>query len=105
MITKQTVILKGNVSGLDNLDMKEVDPVTYITITIWAMETVEAAYGKCSKLELIRRIRVLSYPPPPKEPTIYYTTDGTEPGQDEWGDIYRTDRCDRNSRRECRYHD
>ena len=42
VITKQTVTLKGNVSGLDNLDMNEVDPVTYITITIWAMETVEA---------------------------------------------------------------
>lgn len=86
VITKQTVILKGNVSGLDNLDMKEVDPVTYITITIWAMETVEAPTASVASGTYTKNQSVI-LSSATEGATIYYTTDGTEPDKTN-GEIY-----------------
>lgn len=86
VITKQTVTLKGNVSGLDNLDMKEVDPVTYITITIWAMETVEAPTASVASGTYTKNQSVI-LSSATEGATIYYTTDGTEPDKTN-GEIY-----------------
>lgn len=86
VITKQTVILKGNVSGLDNLDMNEVDPVTYITITIWAMETVEAPTASVASGTYTKNQSVI-LSSATEGATIYYTTDGTEPDKTN-GEIY-----------------
>lgn len=86
VITKQTVTLKGNVSGLDNLDMNEVDPVTYITITIWAMETVEAPTASVASGTYTKNQSVI-LSSATEGATIYYTTDGTEPDKTK-GEIY-----------------
>lgn len=86
VITKQTVTLKGNVSGLDNLDMNEVDPVTYITITIWAMETVEAPTASVASGTYMKNQSVI-LSSATEGATIYYTTDGTEPDKTN-GEIY-----------------
>ena len=86
VITKQTVTLKGNVSGLDNLDMNEADPVTYITITIWAMETVEAPTASVASGTYTKNQSVI-LSSATEGATIYYTTDGTEPDKTN-GEIY-----------------
>ena len=86
VITKQTVRLKGNVSGLDNLDMNEVDPVTYITITIWAMETVEAPTASVASGTYTKNQSVI-LSSATEGATIYYTTDGTKPDKTN-GEIY-----------------
>lgn len=86
VITKQTATLKGNVSGLDNLDMNEVDPVTYITITIWAMETVEAPTASVASGTYTKNQSVI-LSSATEGATIYYTTDGTEPDKTN-GEIY-----------------
>lgn len=86
VITKQTVTLKGNVSGLDNLDMNEVDPVTYITITIWAMETVEAPTASVASGTYMKNQSVI-LSSATEGATIYYTTDGTKPDKTN-GEIY-----------------
>lgn len=86
VITKQTVTLKGNVSGLDNLDMNEADPVTYITITIWAMETVEAPTASVASGTYTKNQSVI-LSSATEGAMIYYTTDGTEPDKTN-GEIY-----------------
>lgn len=86
VITKQTVTLKGNVSGLDNLDMTEADPVTYITITIWAMETVEAPTASVASGTYTKNQSVI-LSSATEGAMIYYTTDGTEPDKTN-GEIY-----------------
>lgn len=86
VITMQTVTLKGNVSGLDNLDMNKVDPVTYITIIIWAMETVEAPTASVASGTYTKNQSVI-LSSATEGATIYYTTDGTEPDKT-IGEIY-----------------
>lgn len=79
IVTEQTVTLKGDVSGLDNLDKKDKDPVTYITITIRAMETVEAPTASIASGTYTKNQSV-ALSSATEGATIYYTTDGTEPG-------------------------
>lgn len=86
VITMQTVTLKGNVSGLDNLDMNKVDPVPYITIIIRAMETVEAPTASVASGTYTKNQSVI-LSSATEGATIYYTTDGTEPDKT-IGEIY-----------------
>ena len=86
IVTEQTVTLKGDVSGLDNLDKKDKDPVTYITITIRAMETVEAPTASIASGTYTKNQSV-ALSSATEGAIIYYTTDGTEPGGMN-GDIY-----------------
>ncbi len=86
VITKQTVTLKGDVSGLDNLDMNEKESVAYITITIRAMETVEVPTASVASGTYTKNQSV-ALSSATEGATIYYTTDGTEPGGTN-GEIY-----------------
>lgn len=86
VITKQTVTLKGNVSGLDNLDMNGKESVAYITITIRAMETVEVPTASVASGTYTKNQSV-ALSSATEGATIYYTTDGTEPGGTN-GEIY-----------------
>lgn len=86
VITEQTVTLKGDVSGLDNLNLDEKDPVAYITITIRAMETVEAPTASVANGTYTKNQSVI-LSSATEGATIYYTTDGTEPNRTN-GDRY-----------------
>lgn len=86
IVTEQTVTLKGDVAGLDNLDMNEKDPVAYITITIRAMETVEVPTASVASGTYTKNQSV-ALSSATEGATIYYTTDGTEPGGTN-GEIY-----------------
>lgn len=86
IVTEQTVTLKGDVAGLDNLDMNEKDPVAYITITIRAMETVEAPTASVAS-GIYTKNQSVTLSSATEGATIYYTTDGTEPDKTN-GEIY-----------------
>ena len=86
IVTEQTVTLKGDVAGLDNLDMNEKDPVAYITITIRAMETVEAPTASVASGTYMKNQSVI-LSSATEGATIYYTTDGTKPDKTN-GEIY-----------------
>lgn len=86
VITKQTVTLKGNVSGLDKLDMNEKESVAYITIIIRAMETVEVPTASVASGTYTKNQSV-ALSSATEGATIYYTTDGTEPDKTN-GEIY-----------------
>ena len=86
VVTEQTITLKGDVSGLDNLDMNEKESVAYITITIRAMETVEVPTASVASGTYTKNQSV-ALSSATEGATIYYTTDGTEPGGTN-GEIY-----------------
>ena len=85
-VTEQTITLKGDVSGLDNLDMNGKESVAYITITIRAMETVEVPTASVASGTYTKNQSV-ALSSATEGATIYYTTDGTEPGGTN-GEIY-----------------
>lgn len=86
IVTEQTITLKGDVSGLDNLDMNGKESVAYITITIRAMETVEAPTASVASGTYMKNQSVI-LSSATEGATIYYTTDGTEPDKTN-GEIY-----------------
>lgn len=86
IVTEQTITLKGDVSGLDNLDMNGKESVAYITITIRAMETVEVPTASVASGTYTKNQSV-ALSSATEGATIYYTTDGTEPGGTN-GEIY-----------------
>lgn len=86
VVTEQTITLKGDVSGLDNLDMNEKESVAYITIIIRAMETVEVPTASVASGTYTKNQSV-ALSSATEGATIYYTTDGTEPDKTN-GEIY-----------------
>lgn len=86
VVTEQTITLKGDVSGLDNLDMNGKESVAYITITIRAMETVEVPTASVASGTYTKNQSVI-LSSATEGATIYYTTDGTEPDKTN-GEIY-----------------
>lgn len=86
VVTEQTITLKGDVSGLDKLDMNEKESVAYITIIIRAMETVEVPTASVASGTYTKNQSV-ALSSATEGATIYYTTDGTEPDKTN-GEIY-----------------
>ncbi len=99
VLTEQVVTLNGTVTCPENIDANGVALTTSITITVSAAGIVGAPTPSVESGTYTENQKV-ALASSTEGATIYYTTNGSEPGRTRRNKIYRPDYCPRNGRSE-----
>lgn len=99
VLTEQVVTLNGTVTCPENIDANGVALTTSITITVSAAGIVGAPTPSVESGTYTENQKV-ALKSSTEGATIYFTTNGVEPGENDRNKIYRSDPCRRNGRSE-----